>query len=45
MLSNGDVGEIVHIHPQNISRPIVRGLDGKFIDLAQERSVAILEVF
>ncbi len=42
-LSTGSIGEIVHINPYNVSRPIVRA-DDNFIDLATEKKIKILEI-
>jgi HD-GYP domain-containing protein (c-di-GMP phosphodiesterase class II) len=42
-LSNGELGEIVHINPHNISRPIVRS-GNKYIDLSTESKIRIAEL-
>lgn len=42
-LSTGSIGEIVHINPYNVSRPIVKA-DDAFIDLTTEKSIKILEI-
>ena len=42
-LSNGEMGEIVHINPFNIARPIIKsGI--KYIDLSAESKVKIAEL-
>lgn len=45
LLSNDEVGEVIHIHPHAISRPLVRTPEDTFINLADEKSLFILEVF
>jgi|BioPla2DNA2_1021312.scaffolds.fasta_scaffold01019_17 HD-GYP domain-containing protein (c-di-GMP phosphodiesterase class II) len=42
-LSNGNIGEIVHINPYNIARPIVKS-ESTYIDLATEKSLKIVEM-
>lgn len=42
-LSTGDVGEVVYINPNNVSKPIIR-IEDVFIDLANEKNMKILEL-
>lgn len=42
-LSTGDIGEVIYINPNNISKPIVR-IDDVFFDLANEKEMRILEL-
>jgi len=42
-LSTGDIGEIVHINPYNVSKPIIK-VNDVFIDLASEKQIKILEL-
>ncbi|MCL2203231.1 MAG: HD-GYP domain-containing protein [Defluviitaleaceae bacterium] len=44
-LSNGDTGEVVHIHPQSIARPIILTSQGVVVDLASDKSLSITEVY
>lgn len=44
-LSNGEIGEVMFIHPRAIARPMVRLLTGEFIDLSRDSSIDIDEVF
>lgn len=42
-LSTGDIGEIVYINPNNVSKPIIKA-DDIYIDLTSEKQIKILEV-
>lgn len=42
-LSTGDIGEVIYINPNNISKPIIR-IDDVFFDLANEKEMRILEL-
>ncbi len=39
-LSNGDIGEVLHIHPQRKSRPLVKA-SGRYLDLSTEPGISI----
>ena len=39
-LSNGDIGEVLHIHPERKSRPLMKA-SGRFLDLAAEPGILI----
>ena len=43
MLSNGEIGEIVHINPFNTARPIIKS-GNKYIDLSTESKLRIAEL-
>lgn len=43
LLSNGEIGEIVYIPPQDIAHPIIRFGD-KFCDFSSKRNIEILEI-
>ena len=40
MLDNGKIGEIVHINPRHVSKPIIK-VDDKYLDLTVEKHVKI----
>lgn len=42
-LSNGDIGEIIYINQNNISKPIIKA-NNEFIDMAVEKDIKITEV-
>jgi len=42
-LSTGDIGQIVHINPMHVSRPIIKVGD-KYVDLAVEKDLSIVEL-
>lgn len=42
-LSNGEIGEIIYINPNNISRPIIKARN-QFIDLSIEKDIKIDEL-
>lgn len=43
LLSNGEIGNIVYIHPQDETKPIVK-VDDYFIDFLKEQSIEILDI-
>lgn len=44
LLSSGDMGVIIHNNPLDVFRPLVR-IHDKFVDLARERHIAIVEIY
>lgn len=42
-LSNGDIGEIVYIHPQASTKPIVK-VKNRFIDFLNEQDIKIIDI-
>lgn len=42
-LSNGDIGEIIYINPNNVSKPIIKA-SNQFIDLTVEKDLKIVEL-
>lgn len=42
-LRSGDIGEIVYINQNSISKPIVR-ISGKYIDLSKDNNVKIIQL-
>jgi len=42
-LSSGDIGEIIYINQNNISKPIIKA-NNQFIDLAMEKDIRITEI-
>ncbi|MCL2605459.1 MAG: HD-GYP domain-containing protein [Defluviitaleaceae bacterium] len=44
-LSNNEVGEVIHVHPKSISRPIIRLDNGTFVDLQTDKSLSVAEVY
>ena len=43
-LSNGQQGEVVYLHTNPIIRPIIKLVDGTFLDLGKNREIGILNV-
>ncbi|ANB62028.1 hypothetical protein [Anoxybacteroides amylolyticum] len=43
-LSNGETGEIVFIHREELTRPIVKITNGTFISLSEQRDIYIEEI-
>jgi len=41
LLSDGREGDVMLIHREEVSRPLIKCLDGSFVDLAEERNVYI----
>lgn len=42
-LSNGDIGEIIYINQNNVSKPIIKA-NNQFIDLAVKKDIRIIEL-
>lgn len=45
VLSNGQMGKIVLIHKNELSRPMIALDNQKFVDLSQERNISILKIY
>lgn len=43
-LSNGQLGEVVYLHTIPIIRPIIKLVDGTFLDLGKNKEIGILDV-
>lgn len=43
-LSNGETGRIVMMHRESLSRPVIQISDDRFIDLAKEPGITVLEI-
>jgi len=43
-LSNGETGRIVMMHRDSLSRPVIHVSDERFIDLAKEPNITVLEI-
>ncbi|WP_378955722.1 HD-GYP domain-containing protein [Pelosinus sp. sgz500959] len=43
-LSNGQQGEVVYLHPTPTISPIIKLMDGTFLDLAKNKEIGILDI-
>ncbi|MNW66184.1 hypothetical protein D3C74_446310 [compost metagenome] len=44
LLSTGDMGVIIMNNPLDVFRPLIQ-MEGKFLDLARERTIAVVEIY